>query len=186
MNEHELNRIGRILAGALRHFPEKFGVDMDAHGFVRIEEFVEELRDQKEEFHWVRPYHIVAIAATDKKGRYQVEEELIRATYAHSIDVDLSDLPSDTVPPELYYPVVEEEVDIVLERGLHPTDRRWVHLSRTYEAAYSAGKHRGDDPIILQVDARKAAEGGFPIREAGTTVFITEEVPAEFVTRARG
>lgn len=184
MNSHELDRVGRILAGALRHFPEKFGVTMDAEGWVRIEEFCNELRDQKDELHWVKPYHIVALGVTDPKGRYQIEGEQIRATYAHSIDVDLSSLPEDDVPRALYYPVSEEELDVVLDRGLTPADRKMVHLSGTYESAVTAGEHRVDEPIILEIDAAKAQETGITIRKAGTTVYVTDEVPPRFVDRA--
>lgn len=183
MNEHELNRVGRIMAGVLRHFPDKFGVEMDAHGWVNLREFVDQLREEKERLHWVRPYHIVAIVATDPKGRYQIEGELIRATYGHSLELDLSDLPSENVPEQLYFPVAEEELDIVLERGLTPTDRKKVHLSRTYENALAAGLRRADAPIILRVDAERMMQDDYEILQAGKTVFVTDEVPAEYLTR---
>ena len=40
MNERELNALSRILAGALRHFPEKLGLMMDGHGWVDINDLV--------------------------------------------------------------------------------------------------------------------------------------------------
>ena len=36
MNDNELNSLGRILAGILRHFPEKFNLDIDKNGWVVI------------------------------------------------------------------------------------------------------------------------------------------------------
>jgi len=183
MNEHELNRIGRIMAGVLRHFPDKFGVEMDRHGWVNIDELVEQMRSQKERLHWVKPYHLVAIVATDPKGRYQIDGELVRATYGHSLELDL-DLPTDHVPDKLFYPVTEEELDMVLERGLQPTDRQKVHLSSTYENAMSAGMRRAEAPIVLVVDAAKAREAGCVIAQAGKTVFVTDGVPSEFLSRA--
>ncbi|HVL48984.1 MAG TPA: RNA 2'-phosphotransferase [Candidatus Thermoplasmatota archaeon] len=182
MNEHELNRVGRIMAGVLRHFPEKFGVQMDEHGWVRMGEFVDQMRGQKERLHWIKPYHLVAIAATDPKGRYQVEGDRIRATYGHSMKLDL-DLPTDDIPAKLYYPVTEEEVDIILERGLTPTDRQKVHLSKTYENALSAGLRRAENPIILVVDAIRAIADGMLIQQAGKTVYVTDSVPAEYLSR---
>ena len=184
MNEHELDRVGRIMAGVLRHFPDKFGVEMDAQGWVGIEPFVEEMRKQKERLHWIKPYHVVAIVATDPKGRYQIEGEHVRATYGHSLDLDLKDLPGDSVPDDLYYPVTEEEVELILERSLQPTDRKKVHLSRSYENALAAGLRRAESPIILKVDSYQARMDGILIQQAGKTVFITDEVPAQYLSRA--
>lgn len=183
MNEHELNRVGRLMAGVLRHFPDRFGVKMDEHGWVDIREFCDRMRDSKNRLHWIRPYHIVAIVATDPKGRYQVEGDFVRATYGHSLDLDL-DLPTDKIPEKLYYPVTEEELDMVLERGLLPTDRKAVHLSDSKETAMAAGLRRVEAPIILEIDAAAATEGGLVIKKAGKTVYTTDHVPAKHITRS--
>lgn len=183
MNEHELNRVGRIMAGVLRHFPDKFGVEMDEHGWVDIGDFVQQLRNSKDRLHWVKPYHIVAIVATDPKGRYQIEGNVVRATYGHSLKVDL-DLPTEDVPDTLYFPVSEEELDIIMERGLRPTDRQKVHLSRTYENALAAGLRRADAPIILKIDSQRMIQDALVIQQAGKTVYTTDEVPAEYLSKA--
>lgn len=183
MNEHELNRVGRIMAGVLRHFPEKFGVEMDDHGWVDVEELVGQIRRQKEKLHWLKPHHVEAIVLTDPKGRYQHDKDRVRATYGHSLDVDL-DLPTDGIPDTLFYPVTEEELDVVLERGLQPTERKSVHLSATFQNAVEAGQRRGEAPIILEVDAAKAIREGVVIKQAGKTVYITVEVPPAFLQRS--
>ena len=184
MNEHELNRVGRIMAGVLRHFPEKFGVDMDPQGWVDVESFIGELRKQKDRLHWIKTHHLVAIVATDPKGRYQIEGDRIRATYGHSMKLDLKALPGDDIPDDLYYPVTEEEVELSLERGLFPTDRQKVHLSRSYENALSAGLRRSESPVILRIDSYQARMDGHLIQQAGKTVYITDEVPAKYLARA--
>lgn len=183
MNEQELDRVGRIMAGVLRHFPERFGVRMDTHGWVAIEELVDRIRDEKGRLRWIRPHHIEAIALTDPKGRYQIDKDRVRATYGHSLELDL-DLPTFNIPDKLYYPVTEEELDIVLERGLEPTDRRMVHLSGTYDNAMQAGTRRTETPIILEVDAKAAIASGVVIKQAGKQVYVTEKVPTGFLGRA--
>ncbi|MBI4394188.1 MAG: RNA 2'-phosphotransferase [Euryarchaeota archaeon] len=184
MNEHELNRIGRIMAGVLRHFPDRFGVSMDEHGWVDVHDFVAQIRRQKDRLHWLKPHHVEAIVETDTKGRYQYEDDRIRATYGHSVDVDL-DLPTDDIPEKLFYPVTEEELDMVLERGLQPTDRKMVHLSGTFELAMEAGQRRVEAPIILEINAQEAVKSGVVIKQAGKTVYITEDVPAQYLAKAR-
>ena len=115
MNDQELEQIGRTMAGALRHFPEKFGLTMDEQGFVNLRDFIAALKHQRERYHWIRPHHIIAIVETDPKGRYQVSNDLIRATYGHSLPLNLN-LPTDNIPETLYYPTTPEEADILLER----------------------------------------------------------------------
>ncbi len=183
MNDGEMDTLSRTLAGILRHFPERFDLYMDDQGWIDLIELVDAIKDKQRGFHWLAPKHIKAIMDTDDKGRYQLEDGLVRATYGHSLDLDL-DLPTENIPSQLYYPTTEEEVDIILETGLHPSDRSYVHLSKTYEKAMEAGRVRVDHPIILVVDAEKAIEDGFEIMEAGTSVYITENVPSEYLKKA--
>jgi putative RNA 2'-phosphotransferase len=183
MSEEELGALSRILAGVLRHFPEKFDLDMDLNGWVDIRDLAASIKARKRSLHWLRPHHLKAIAETDTKGRYQVRENMIRATYGHSVDVDL-DHPSDDVPPSLYYPATQEEVDMLLESGITPTDRRYVHLSLTFLDAYTAGVHRTEDPQILEVDAAAALLADVYIGRAGPTVFVARGIPPDFVSIA--
>jgi putative RNA 2'-phosphotransferase len=182
MNDEEVDQLGRIMAGVLRHFPERFELAMDTHGWVDARSLVDAVRARRSQFHWLRPHHVKALIATDPKGRYQLEDERVRATYGHSIEVDL-DLPTDNIPDTLYYPATDEELPILLETGLKPSDRKHVHLSLTPENAIAAGAHRTDKPVVLRIDAKNAVGNGIIIKRAGKTVFITKEVPAEYLSR---
>jgi putative RNA 2'-phosphotransferase len=180
MNDNELNSLGRVLAGVLRHFPEKFKLEMDNNGWIVIYGLINAIRSRSNQFHWLRPHHLLALVETDPKGRYQIKDNLIRATYGHSLDVDL-DLPTDDIPTNLFYPTTQEEVELLMETGIRPSDRKKVHLSLSYEDAEKAGKVRVPHPIILQVDTIGSINAGNIIMHAGTTVFTTKEVPPEFI-----
>jgi putative RNA 2'-phosphotransferase len=134
-------------------------------------------------YHWLRPQHLVAIAETDAKGRYEIRDDRIRATYGHTVDLDL-DLPTENIPDYLYYPVTAEEASIVLEVGLKPSDRKKVHLSKTAADAQAAGRVRTPEPVILEVDAKRAREGGLVIMKAGKTVYLVDLVPPEYLKRS--
>ncbi len=182
MNDNELNSLGRIIAGILRHFPEKLGVMIDGHGWVDISEFVEAIGVSRSGFHWLRNHHIEAIILTDPKGRYQIDGGMVRATYGHTIDVNLDDLPPADID-EFFYPVTEEEIDIVLEGGLNPIDRKNVHLSGTIEKAMEAGKVRTEEPLILRIDGKKAKKDGVKIYRAGNDVYITDRIDAKYISK---
>lgn len=180
MDDRELNALSRIMAGALRHFPDKLGLMMDGRGWVDISSFVDALGTARSGFDWLRVHHIEALVATDSRGRYQIDGGMIRATYGHTIDVNLDDLPLADID-EFYYPVTEEEADMIIEGGLHPTDRRKVHLSGSLEKALEAGKVRTEEPLILRIDGKKAKKDGVKIYRAGSDVYITEEIDAKYI-----
>ena len=183
MDAEELEALGRTMAGALRHFPEKFDLKMDLQGFVDLREFVGAIQRKRKRMRWLRPHHIIAVIETDPKGRYEYRDGKIRATYGHSIDVDL-DLPSSGIPERLYYPTTQEELDIVLETGLRPSDRKKVHLSKTYQDAANAGMVRTPTPIILEIDTKKTEATGIIIQRAGKTVYIADSVPPAAISKA--
>ena len=184
MNENELNSLSRIIAGALRHFPEKLGLMMDGKGWVDISSLIDAIGTSRSGFDWLRIHHVEALVATDPRGRYQIDGGMIRATYGHTIDVNPDDLPLAELD-EFFYPVTEEEADMIIEGGLHPTDRKKVHLSGSIEKAIEAGNVRTDDPLILRIDGKKASKDGLKIYHAGKDVYITEGIDAKYISKVK-
>jgi putative RNA 2'-phosphotransferase len=182
MNDRELDHLGRVLTGILRHFPDRYGLTMEAQGWVSLPAIVRAVSQRHPAYHWLRVQHLVAIAETDAKGRYEVRDDRVRATYGHTVDVEL-DLPTENIPERLYFPVTNDEAAIVLEVGLKPSDRKKVHLSKTAEDARAAGAVRTPEPVILEVDVRRAQDGGLVIMRAGKTVYLVDRVPAEYLSR---
>ena len=182
MNDRELDHLGRVMTGVLRHFPEKYGLAVDTHGWIELPKLVQAVSTRHRGYHWLRVHHLVAIAESDPKGRYEVRDERVRATYGHTVEVDL-DLPTENIPDALFFPVTPEEASIVLEVGLKPTDRKKVHLSRTAGDARAAGSVRTPEPVILEIDAARARKDGIVIMQAGKTVFLVDQVPSTYLKR---
>ena len=180
MSDRESNSLGRMLALVLRHAPEKFGVDMDINGWVNTRELSEAIGNQRRNYHWLRGWHFEAIAKADEKGRYQVEGENIRATYGHSIEIEL-DLPTDDIPEALYWPCEPTEAEAIVQLGITSGNRNHIHLSKTIANALEAGHVRINRPTIIEVDTIRAIADGHTIYRAGTTVYLTDEVPPEYL-----
>lgn len=176
MNDFEIEKSGRVMAASLRH--GKNGVDLDRNGFASIRDIVDVIKSRNPRMGWMRPRHIEAIALTDPKGRYEIVGNRIRATYGHTIDIDVI-LDYDDVPDELFYPTSDEEADNLLDNGIDPAGRTMVHLSRTYGDAKRAGLVHYDDPVILLIDVEQAEEVGCRIGRASNTVYLCGHVPAE-------
>lgn len=182
MSDFEVEKLGRRMAAVLRHGNGE--PDMDDQGFVDIRDIVSMVRgNDRNRWKWLRPHHIEAMVDTDPKGRYQISGPDVRATYGHTIELDLN-LSEEDVPDELYYPATDEEVEIILETGLMPTDRAMVHLSLTYDDAVTAGSVRSECPIILAIDVAACGEEGYPVGKAAKTVFLCERVPASCLSLA--
>jgi putative RNA 2'-phosphotransferase len=180
MSDRESNSLGRMLALVLRHAPEKFNVEMDINGWVNSRELSENIAKQRRHNHWLRGWHFAAIASADDKGRYQVEGDMLRATYGHSIELEL-DLPTDNIPEALYWPCEAEQVPTIKELGITAGDRKHVHLSKSISNAMEAGHVRIDRPAILEVDTVRAIADGHVIYRAGTTVYLVDEMPGEYL-----
>ncbi len=177
MNDREIEAVGRILAGMLRHFPDRYGIRLNEHGWARIYTIVPAIKAQKRQFGWISPYHIEALAKTDPKERYQVNDRKeIRATYGHTIPIKIDDFPSDGIPGILYYQTTDEEMEFIPETGISPSDKTWVHLSSTYRKAYVAGLYHVDNPRVIGIDAAAMLEAGLDIRRATSDVYLTGEI----------
>ena len=179
MTDLQVEKLGRMMAAMLRH--GKYSPEMNDQGYVSINVIVDSIRSHNPRAKWLKPYHIDALALTDPKGRYQIRGNFVRATYGHTIKLDLC-LPTDNVPGSLYYPASPDSVDGILEGGLLPSDRAMVHLSATYDDALSAGEAKMDDPVILAIDTAKCVEEGFEIGKASKTVFLCDKVPADCIS----
>ena len=179
MNGRERDQIARRMAGILRHFPEKFDLEMDINGWVSIRELSNSLARKDKRKKWLRDRHISAIVATDPKGRYEERGGNVRATYAHTVDIEL-DLPTDNIPELLYYPCSRDELDTLLEGGIHPGGRKWVHLSKSITSAGGAGPVHHSYPAIIEIDTIQMIASGNIIFHAGTTVYLTENVESQY------
>ena len=183
MRTGERNSMARRLALILRHAPEKFDLEMDINGWVDIKDIIRQFKKGDEKrYHWLRPHHFNAISETDPKGRYEVRGIMIRATYGHTLEIEL-DLPTDNIPDALYFPCDPEQSDNLLEIGLSPGSRAHVHLSASIRSAAEAGKVHFSLPTILEVDTARMVASGEIIWHAGVTVYLTEKVEGEYLSK---
>ena len=182
MRTGERNSLARRLALVLRHAPEKFDLEMDINGWIDVKDIIRQFKQSGgKRFHWLRPHHFRAIVETDPKGRYEVRGNTIRATYGHTVEIEL-DLPTDNIPDALYFPCDPEQTENLLEVGSSPGRRAHVHLSASIRSAAEAGHVHFPLPTILEVDTAQMNAAGETIWHAGITVYLTENVPAQYIS----
>ena len=176
----DLTRTSRYLSLLLRHHPEKAGLTLDAHGWAEVDRLIAGVRRTKQpDFDRETLEEIVR---TDGKQRYSFNEDhtKIRANQGHSIPVDVELERLD--PPEfLWHGTAEKYLSAITREGLRHGSRLYVHLSGDPETAVHVGQRHGR-PVVFQVRAGEMAAHGFPFYRSVNGVWLTERVPANYLT----
>ncbi|MFB6089557.1 MAG: RNA 2'-phosphotransferase [Halobellus sp.] len=174
--------LSRFLSYALRHGPDDAGLDLTDAGWAPFEDVVAAAADR---YGWADERAVEGVVAVDPKGRFELDGRRIRATYGHSVDVDLESADSP-VPDTLYHGTDPDAVPKIRREGLRPMSRQLVHLSDTEREALAVGSRHVSDPALLVVDAAAMLEAGHEITKRGRGVYTTERVPPRFVRRTDG
>jgi putative RNA 2'-phosphotransferase len=175
--------ISRFMSLVLRHQPEAIGLTLDAQGWAGVEDLVR--RSQSSDTPLTVDL-VLEVVRTSEKKRFRVSDDglRIRANQGHSVDVDLA-LPPTTPPEILYHGTALQFLDAIRAEGLRPGARRHVHLSAERETAERVGRRRGA-PVVLIVAAGAMHRAGRRFLLAENGVWLTDSVPAEFVSAEPG
>ncbi|MCS7119463.1 MAG: RNA 2'-phosphotransferase [Archaeoglobaceae archaeon] len=179
LRKEKVERLGKFVSGVLRHFPQKFDLEIDENGWVNFESLVKVV---EKKYRWASRWILKALVYSDVKKRYELRDDKIRARYGHSIDVKLSDMPEAT-EDSLYYSTSEEEASRLLEIGIKPVNQSYVHLSTNFEKSIEVAALRSKKPIILEIDAKKSREDGIKILKANDFIALAKEVPAKYIKK---
>lgn len=173
-----MSRDSKFLSRVLRHEPELIDLQIDAQGWVWIDEL---LRRLKKAGRGLSRDHLLEIVEANDKKRFTISEDgrRIRAAQGHSIDIDLG-LPAVAPPDTLYHGTAAQSLDKIFESGLNPGRRRQVHLSPEPETATGVGRRHGK-PVVLRVDAAKMHADGCVFYRSDNGVWLTDSVPAAYL-----
>lgn len=164
--------MSKRLALVLRHRPERFGVTLDADGWAPVADVVAGLG--------VTRADVEAAVALPGKQRYEIDGDRMRARYGHSVP-DRVEQPVAVPPDVLFHGTTASAVPAILDRGLLPMGRQYVHLSADRETARAVGARRRGRVVILAVAAAEAHAAGVTFRDGGHPVWLADAVPAEYL-----
>lgn len=179
MSKNEDTRISKFLSLVLRHKPEEIGLELNDEGWARVEDLIN--NSNRKGFKLTIELIKRVVENNDKK-RFSLSEDFtrIRANQGHSIEVDLQ-LKSLQPPAVLYHGTAKKNLASILEKGILKQDRNHVHLSNSYDLAYTIGQRYGS-PIVLEVNAFQMHTNGFVFFLSQNNVWLTEYVPTKFVS----
>jgi putative RNA 2'-phosphotransferase len=177
--DKRLVKISKRLSLALRHQPDRLGIQLDAYGRVDLTTLLAQYNA-----HYQTPIDektIRTIMAQSDKQRFAIENGKIWARYGHSVPVKLLQPPA--VPPAFLYHGTSHQSAVMIEtEGLQKMGRDFVHLSTTVPMAVSVGQRHDPHPVIFQVAAQQAAKDGFLFYPTESQVWLVDQVPARYLT----
>lgn len=171
-------RLSKFLCLILRHKPETIGLTMDDEGWANIEELIRKSLDAGVFID--RPILRQIVEHGEKRRfSFSADGESIKADYGHSIPVSLGRETSE--PPEhLYHGTAQRFLSSITEEGLGPGARQYVHLVEDEKTALEVGGRHGE-PVALTVKARVMHENGFKFFKTESGIWLTKEVPREYI-----
>lgn len=180
----DLKSLSKFLSYLLRHRPEAIDLKLDSNGWAKVSELIVKAHQNGKTINRDLLQKIIKDGA---KQRFIFSEdgEYIRAGYGHSIDIDLQ-LHPKSPPPQLYHGTTEGSISSILEEGIKPGNRQFVHLSVEKADAQQVGSRHGS-PVILTVQANALNDQGYSFyqSESESTIWLTKSVPPEFVNRSK-
>ncbi len=180
MNRHLTQRSKR-LSWLLRHGAFEARVDMDAAGYVPIEQVLAHTRLRRSE--------LAEIVAQNNKARLQVLGDRIRACQGHSptgTPVTAEALEATWIRwaggGPIWHGTRVEALAAIDADGLLPGRRTHVHLAEALDS--TVGK-RAAVAVMLAVDPGVAAAAGCPVFVAPNGVLLARRVPRAAIVGAR-
>jgi putative RNA 2'-phosphotransferase len=174
-------QLSKFFSLVLRHKPDAIGLALDTQGWASIDELIE--RGNAAGTHFDRDDLWQVVETSDKK-RFTIsaDGQRIRAAQGHSVTVELGLSPQEP-PAVLYHGTATRFVDSILSEGLKPQDRLHVHLSIDEATAQRVGQRHGK-PVIFKIEALRMHAKGFKFFLADNGVWLTAQVPPEFLSSA--
>lgn len=172
----------RFLSLVLRHRPQEAGITLDPHGWADVAELLQGIRRRFP----LTEEQLEDIVRTDEKQRYSFngDQTKIRANQGHSIPVDVELAVCE--PPELLYHGTGQKYQrSILERGLIPKTRLYVHLSQDVETAKAVGIRHGT-PVVFTVQSGQMHRDGFRFYRSANGVWLTYLVPPAYLKKIEG
>lgn len=177
----DLIKIGRYITYILRHHPESIGIELDEHGWARVDELIQGVSKK----YPIDMNILEEIVRTDNKGRHSFNEDktLIRANQGHTVKVNVE--LQEVVPPTiLYHGTATKYVNSIDSEGLISKKRLHVHLSSDLETAIKVGKRHGD-VVVYKVLSEEMYKDGYVFYLSVNGVWLVSDVPVRYLLKQK-
>jgi putative RNA 2'-phosphotransferase len=172
--------LSKVVSHALRHEPWLYDIDIDAEGWTAIQDLLEALHQEREEWSDLTKNDLMMMLEKASKRRHEIKEDKIRALYGHSMPNKI--VKTKKKPPLiLYHGTAPEIAEIILTEGLKAMGRQHIHLATEMKKAIKAGKRKSNQPVILEVLASKAFDEDIAFYEGNEIIWLADYIPPKFI-----
>lgn len=70
----------------------------------------------------------------------------------------------------------------ILEQGLQPMGRQYVHLSSEKDTAIIVGKRKDSNPVLLRVDSVQARNEGIKFYQGNSKIWLSDNIPPKYIS----
>ena len=179
--DEKLVQVSRTISYALRHKPDKFDLILDEAGWVLVDELLTAIKVNTPEYCWIDVHTLQSIQKESDKQRFEILDGSIRAMYGHSLPQQNIVLSASIPPSVLYHGTTKEAATQIMNQGLQPMQRQYVHLSADIETAIIVGKRRTKQPVILNIDSRLASENGVNFYHGNEKIWLADSIPPLYI-----
>lgn len=170
----------KYISYVLRHGAKEVGIAIDSQGWVLVADLMAVAKRDKKSF---TREELDFIVENNNKKRFAFSEDglSIRASQGHSNEsIDIAFQPVE--PPEsLFHGTTVDFVGVIMQEGLSKMKRHHVHLSQSLETAISVGSRHGK-VAMLKINSAQMQRDGFSFYCSANNVWLTEHVPACYIT----
>ena len=152
-SDRRMRNTSKFISLILRHNPQVIGISLDEHGWADVQDLIEGIN--RTEGHSLDMDTLEEIVRTDEKQRYSFNEDKskIRANQGHSIPGVVIEMEQPDPPELLYHGTATRFLSSIMQDGLKPMSRQYVHISPDFETAVKTGRRHGK-PVILVIRAQ--------------------------------
>ncbi len=173
-----LVELSKEISYALRHAPWEYELELDELGFVPIAQLLHALNESNGYDRKIVQADLEEIIATSEKKRHEIVGDKIRALYGHTVPQVIKK-EAGNPPAILYHGTSHKTLPQILQDGLKPMQRQYVHLSVDVETANRVGKRRDPEPIILKINTVAAQKVGILFFVGNDKVWLCKEMPKD-------
>ena len=178
---NRLEELSKEISYALRHAPWEYELEMDEEGWVPIGQLLDALH-RNNAWKYVTTKDIEQMIECSEKKRHELKNGRIRAFYGHSMPMKI--IKEEKMPPDiLYHGTARRFIQSIMEEGLLPQNRQYVHLSQDIATAENVGKRHDVKPCILIIDAKRAWNQGIKFYLGNEKVWLADAVPSQFIEK---
>lgn len=177
MKKIDFIELSKIVSHALRHEPQSYNIVLDSEGWVTLPDLVSSLNNKGI---IVTDEVVSQMVELSDKRRHQISNGRIRAFYGHSTDKKI--IKSNSIPPDvLYHGTIANNLDSILDNGILPMKRQYVHLSIDEHTAKKVASRRRGEIAIIKVEAKEAYKDGIQFYKEENGIWLSEVIPTKYI-----